>query len=106
MLNSKKWRLTNINQNYTFCETYPALLVVPSTISDKELELVAEFRSKNRIPVLSWVKPDNLNVAIMRSSQPLCGVTGKRSFWDESYLQKISELNENNKNLHIMDARP
>lgn len=42
----------------------------------------------------------------MRSSQPLCGVTGKRSFWDESYLQKISELNENNKNLHIMDARP
>lgn len=106
LMDSKKWRFTNLNKNYTFCETYPALLVVPSTTSDKELELISEFRSKNRIPVLSWVKSDNRNVAILRSSQPLCGVTGKRSFWDEMYLKNISDLNETNKNLHIMDARP
>lgn len=106
LLDSKKWRFTDLNKNHTFCETYPALLVVPSSTSDKELELVSEFRSKNRIPVLSWAKPDNRNVAIMRSSQPLCGVTGKRSFWDEMYLKNISDLNETNKSLHIMDARP
>lgn len=106
LLDSKKWRFTHLNNNYTFCETYPNLLVVPNSTSDKELELVSEFRSKNRLPVLSWVKPDNRNVAIMRSSQPLCGVTGKRSFWDEMYLKSITDLNEANKSLHIMDARP
>lgn len=103
---SKKWRFTYLNKNYTFCETYPNLLVVPNSTSDKELELISEFRSKNRLPVLSWVKPENRNVAIMRSSQPLCGVTGKRSFWDEMYLKNISDLNDTNKSLHIMDARP
>ncbi len=106
LTDSKKWRITSLNQDYTFCDTYPSLLVVPSSTSDKELELVSEFRSKNRLPVLSWVKYENRNVAILRSSQPLCGVTGKRSFWDEMYLKNISDLNETNKSLHIMDARP
>lgn len=106
LLDSKKWRFTSINKNYTFCETYPSLLVVPTSTSDKELELISEFRSKCRLPVLSWVKPDNRNVAIMRSSQPLVGVTGKRSFWDEMYLKNIADLNDTNKSLHIMDARP
>lgn len=106
LMDSKKWRFTTINKKYTFCETYPSHLVVPSATSDKELELISEFRSKSRIPVVSWVKLDNRNVAILRSSQPLCGVTGKRSFWDEMYLKTISDLNDTNKNLHIMDARP
>jgi hypothetical protein len=74
--------------------------------TDKELELIGEFRSKNRIPVLSWIKYQNgiHGGAILRSSQPLCGMSGKRSFFDENYLRNISDTNSENKLLHILDA--
>lgn len=108
---SKKWRITSINKDYKFCETYPNILVVPHSTDDLELDQVAEFRSRNRIPVLSWIRHDSSNVskhnpAILRSSQPLCGMSGKRSLFDEMYLKKISEANEVNKLLNILDARP
>ena len=84
---SKKWRITNVNKDFKFCETYPSIIVVPSITSDKELELIAEFRSKNRIPVLCWVKFEQNEHygAIFRSSQPLCGMSGKRNYYDENY---------------------
>ncbi|CAF1135260.1 unnamed protein product, partial [Brachionus calyciflorus] len=67
------WRFSSINQDFKFCDTYPKLLVVPSCVKDEELKQIAEFRSKHRIPVLSWLKFDNRknHVALMRSSQPL-----------------------------------
>ncbi len=84
---------------------------MPHSTDDLELDQVAEFRSRNRIPVLSWIRHDSSNVskhnpAILRSSQPLCGMSGKRSLFDEMYLKKISEANEVNKLLNILDARP
>lgn len=84
--------------------------MVPNSTSDVELNQVAEFRSRSRIPVLSWIKHDNSNVkknpVIARSAQPLCGMSGKRSLFDEIYLKNISEANETNKFLYILDARP
>jgi myotubularin-related protein 1/2 len=108
VLNSKKWRISELNENYAFCDTYPKWLVVPSSTSDEELKLIGEFRSRNRIPVLSWLsKSENENYAsILRSSQPLCGMSGKRNYWDELHLKKIAETNDKNKSLNIMDARP
>lgn len=109
ILNSKKWKITKVNQDYKFCDTYPNVFVVPLSSDDNELNLVSEFRSRNRIPVLSWIKNDTLNnknPAIIRSSQPLCGMSGKRSLWDEIYLKNISEANLSNKILSIFDARP
>lgn len=105
---SKKWRITNVNKDFKFCETYPSIIVVPSITSDKELELIAEFRSKNRIPVLCWVKFEQNEHygAIFRSSQPLCGMSGKRNYYDENYLKVIAEMNDENKILHVLDARP
>ena len=41
----------------------------------------------------------------MRSSQPLCGLSGKRNTYDETYLTKIADMNDI-KQLEIMDARP
>ena len=80
--------------------------MVPQITTDKELELIGEFRSKNRIPVLSWIKYENETYggAILRSSQPLCGMSGKRNFFDENYLKNISETNFENKLLYILDA--
>jgi hypothetical protein len=110
VVKSKNWRITKINSDFKFSETYPSVLVVPMITTDKELELIGEFRSKNRIPVLSWIKYDveseAYGGAILRSSQPLCGMSGKRNFFDEIFLKNISETNSENKLLHILDARP
>ncbi|XP_040600646.1 myotubularin isoform X2 [Mesocricetus auratus] len=99
------WRITFINKCYELCDTYPALLVVPYRTSDDELRRVATFRSRNRIPVLSWIHPEN-KMVIMRCSQPLVGMSGKRNKDDEKYLDVIRETNRQISKLTIYDARP
>ena len=81
-LSDKGWRITNINKDYEFCDTYPSVLVVPSKISDNVLKYAREFRSRNRIPVLSYFHPVN-GCTITRSSQPLSGITRKTNVQDE-----------------------
>jgi hypothetical protein len=107
---SNDWRFSYINQNFKFCDTYPKVLVVPQSVSDEELREVGEFRSKHRIPVASWLKYDSRknHVALLRSSQPLTGLTQKRSDKDETYLHTIYKINTINSydKLFIMDARP
>nr|XP_036584804.1 protein phosphatase [Colletotrichum truncatum]KAF6794454.1 protein phosphatase [Colletotrichum truncatum] len=81
----KGWRITNINKDYTFCDTYPAVLVVPSSISDNVLKYAKEYRSRNRIPVLSYIHSVN-NCTITRSAQPLSGITRKNNVQDEKLV--------------------
>ena len=104
------WRISTINKEFKFCETYPKLLVVPDQVSDEKLREIGEFRSKHRIPVVSWIKYDNktFRAALLRSSQPLVGLNKKRSDADESYLTTLFTLNSNNSldKLFIVDARP
>ena len=104
------WRFTTINQAFKFCDTYPKVLVVPQNVSDDDLRQVGEFRSKHRIPVVSWLKFDSRknHAALLRSSQPMVGLTQKRSDKDEAYLYAIYKLNQINSldKLFIMDARP
>ena len=99
------WRITFINKCYELCDTYPALLVVPYRAADEDLRRVATFRSRNRIPVLSWIHPENKTV-IVRCSQPLVGMSGKRNKDDEKYLDVIRETNRQVNKLTIYDARP
>lgn len=84
-LPDRGWRITHINKDYTFCDTYPAFLVVPSKISDNVLKYAREFRSRNRIPALSYIHPVN-NCTITRSSQPLAGITRKTNVQDEKLV--------------------
>ncbi len=49
-----KFMLSPINKDYEVCQTYPALLVVPSSLTPAELRDSAAFRSKGRLPVLTW----------------------------------------------------
>lgn len=81
-LSDKGWRITTINNDYSFCETYPAVLVVPSKISDNVIKYGREFRSRNRIPTLTYLHPVN-NCTITRSSQPYSGVWQKSNIQDE-----------------------
>ncbi|KAG5678073.1 hypothetical protein PVAND_007775 [Polypedilum vanderplanki] len=100
-----EWRVTKVNQAYELCDSYPAVLAVPRSISDEDLKAVANFRSRNRLPVLSWIHPQSL-ATITRCSQPLCGVSGKKSSEDEGYINAIMEANPLSHKLIIMDARP
>ena len=65
------WQVTNYNERWEICETYPEVLVVPNEVSKEELTEVAAFRSKNRVTVLSWISKEG--AAICRCSQPLRG---------------------------------
>ncbi|KAI1898881.1 hypothetical protein AGOR_G00076970 [Albula goreensis] len=104
-LPNDKWRITFLNQRYELCDTYPSILMVPYKATEEDLRKVATFRSRCRIPVLSWIHPDNLAV-ITRCSQPLVGMSGKRNKDDERYLDIIRETNGTTSKLTIFDARP
>jgi myotubularin-related protein 6/7/8 len=79
------WRISKINEDYAFSSTYPALLAVPTSVSDATLRHAVKYRSKERLPVLTYLHPVN-NCAITRSSQPLSGLRGKRSIQDEKLV--------------------
>ena len=77
-----------ISDRRQFSPTYPALLAVPSAISDNTLNYAARYRSRARIPVLTYLHPVN-NCSLSRSSQPLVGVRQNRSIQDEKLLAAI-----------------
>ncbi|KAI0816366.1 protein-tyrosine phosphatase-like protein [Xylaria sp. FL0064] len=79
------WRISLINKDYNFSPTYPGLLVVPSKISDNVIKYAGPYRSRARIPVLTYLHSLN-NCSITRSSQPLVGFRGNRSIQDEKLV--------------------
>ncbi|KIY43517.1 phosphatases II, partial [Fistulina hepatica ATCC 64428] len=85
---SKAWRFTHINKDYSFCPTYPALLVVPTRISDTTLQYASRYRSKARIPTLTYLHWANYG-SITRSSQPMVGLKQNRSVQDEKLIEAI-----------------
>lgn len=83
------WRISTANYNFELCSTYPKLLVVPAIVDDQSLFNAAQFRSKARIPVLSWRNMTN-NCTITRCSQPLVGLKQNRSAADEFLIDSIN----------------
>jgi len=53
------WKISKINENYEICDSYPTILAVPVGATDDDLRAVAAFRSRGRIPVLSWIHPES-----------------------------------------------
>lgn len=118
--------MLKVNADYTFSPTYPAVvdkrvtrqveysifqLYIPSEVldhaeSEKILRTVAKFRSRQRIPALSWIN-SRTYAAIARSAQPLVGVgvQSKKAKRDEQYLETIINANPNCERLIILDAR-
>ncbi|GAB6027302.1 Myotubularin- protein 2 [Chamberlinius hualienensis] len=99
------WRISRINDKHELCDTYPSIFAVPTSATDDHLRAVSNFRSRGRLPVLSWIHPESF-AAITRCSQPLVGVSGKRSKDDECYIQLIMDCNPHSSKMYIMDARP
>uniref|UniRef100_A0A673HWG6 phosphatidylinositol-3,5-bisphosphate 3-phosphatase n=1 Tax=Sinocyclocheilus rhinocerous TaxID=307959 RepID=A0A673HWG6_9TELE len=103
-LPNESWIISKVNSSYEVCETYPALLVLPSNVTEDELKRVAAFRAKRRFPVLSWIHPES-QAAIVRCGQPQVGPTDRRCREDERYLQTILDANAQSHKLCIFDAR-
>jgi hypothetical protein len=86
-MDTKNWRLSNLNKEYKFSKSYPSKIMVPKTISDNTIRHCAKFRSKERIPVLCYVHSNKCSIT--RASQPLVGITYNRSIQDEKLVEAI-----------------
>ncbi|XP_043913100.1 myotubularin-related protein 1 isoform X1 [Protopterus annectens] len=103
-LPNESWKISKLNSSYELCDTYPAILVLPTSVKEDDLAKVAAFRTRGRIPVLSWIHPES-QATITRCSQPLVGPNDKRCKEDEKYLQTIMDANAQSHKLIIFDAR-
>uniref|UniRef100_A0A8C2BIF3 Myotubularin related protein 3 n=1 Tax=Cyprinus carpio TaxID=7962 RepID=A0A8C2BIF3_CYPCA len=83
------WRVSEINNKYKLCSSYPQLLLVPAWITDKELENVAAFRSWKRIPAVVY-RHQSTGAVIARCGQPEVSWWGWRNADDEHLVQSIA----------------
>lgn len=81
------WRISDINKDYEYSPTYPRVLCVPRTVSDNMLKYGGGFRSKSRIPALTYLHSNG--GSITRSSQPMVGISNKRNPQDERLISAI-----------------
>ncbi|KAJ3434319.1 myotubularin-related [Anaeramoeba flamelloides] len=100
-----KWALSKINAKYNLCSTYPQFLVFPKGISNKEIVLVSKYRSKGRLPTLTWIHPSN-GASLVRCSQPKVGITKRTSSVDQKMMKAILKSCPNSTKLFIQDCRP
>lgn len=117
-------KFSDLNKNFSLCSTYPEFLILPKALTDDEIRDASYFRTKNRLPALSYLYLKNKKElstsistilknshpktmyypGIWRSSQTKSGITGQnRSSADEKLLKSIGQLGEK---LVIYDARP
>lgn len=92
-----------MNKDYTVCDTYPNMLFVPSAAETAMLFGSSRFRSKGRLPALTYLHANK--ASICRCSQPLSGFSA-RCMEDEQMLQEIRKTNPNSSILYVVDTRP
>jgi len=78
-------------------------LIIPKGFSEEDLYESRNFRTKNRVPVLTWMNK-NTGATLWRSSQTRGGITQQRCLYDEKLLKLIGESGGDR--LIIFDARP
>lgn len=86
------WRQTLVNEGYSVCPTYPRRLWVPVGIVDDTLGQAALFRSKGRLPVLSYLH-EATGASLSRCSQPRRGLGQRRCVADEALVRAIFTAN-------------
>ena len=96
----KKFKILD-NSDFKYCETYPKKLIVPYHMSDDDMVKSADFRTKNRMPTLTYRYKKN-KCCIWRSSQTKGGFSGGINESDVKLLTQIADT----KKLFIYDARP
>ncbi|CAD8211315.1 unnamed protein product [Paramecium pentaurelia] len=80
------------NEGGQICATYYNRLIVPSKVDMDCIQKTAKFRSKERIPILSYAFQINGKiVSLWRSAQCRIGIGQIRSLEDELYLKQMSQ---------------
>ncbi|KAM9109853.1 myotubularin-related protein 9-like isoform 1-T1 [Megaptera novaeangliae] len=85
---TRAWRLSEANEDFSLCPSYPRAVIVPRAVDDDALALSARFRQGGRFPVLSYYHAPSGTV-LLRSSQPLTGPQKRRCAEDEELLQAV-----------------
>ena len=110
LTNDRLYRISEANKEFVFSPTYPQVLVFPNQLSDSHMESVARFRSKARVPALTWMHPAN-KTTMWRCSQPRVGMGGNACREDEHLIATIRDCNFYSTNgnitpLLLADCRP
>ncbi|XP_058409518.1 myotubularin-related protein 9-like isoform X1 [Diceros bicornis minor] len=82
------WRLSEVNEDFSVCPSYPRAVIVPRAVDDDALKRSARFRQGGRFPVLSYHHAPSGTV-LLRSSQPLTGPQKRRCAEDEEMLRAV-----------------
>ncbi|XP_057314336.1 myotubularin-related protein 6-like [Hydractinia symbiolongicarpus] len=98
------WMLTKLNNEYKLCGTYPRDLYLPTSVSNDVITKSAQFRSKGRLPALSYYCKAT-ETAICRCAQPMAGLNN-RCTEDEQLLQAIITSTPGSSRMYIVDTRP
>jgi len=101
---NKFWRITGLNRSYNLCPSYPGELLVPSSISDEDLHAMAPFRSRCRIPALTWYSSISKG-SIWRASQPKVGLGNNFNRHDEKLWSEVVKRSGSNGS-RVVDCRP
>lgn len=98
-----QWTKCILNESYDLCDTYPNQIYVPSEASTAMLLGSSRFRSKGRLPALTYLHSNK--ASICRCSQPLSGFSA-RCLEDEQMLGAIRKTNPNVGYMYVVDTRP
>ncbi|KAE9354043.1 hypothetical protein PR003_g3570 [Phytophthora rubi] len=104
------------NDRGNICKTYPSKLLLPASMNSATVAKVADFRAKNRLPVITYYHRRNRCV-LTRSSQPLLGnlLSGSSNVSDQLLLgvyrrlpdiiKNQSQSSTSSRPIYIFDAR-
>ncbi|KAH7720604.1 Myotubularin-related family protein [Aphelenchoides avenae] len=101
---NEMWKRSDFNADFKYCDTYPEPLWVPTAASTQVLIGSCRFRSRARLPALTFFYKPN-GATICRCAQPLSGFSA-RCVEDESLMELIRQTTPTSTNLFIIDTRP
>ena len=76
----------DLNKDFGLCSTYDQVLSVPALAPDSIVKGSAQFRSRQRLPVLTYLH--NNAAAIVRCAQPMAGANN-RSAEGKKHLAQV-----------------
>jgi len=103
---AEKWKLVDKNANYELSPAYPAKLYLPTQFKEEELiKRVANFRTKGRIPALTWYN-SRKESAIIRAALPKPDVADDACKEDQNLVEECKNAGAPLAELVIFDSRP
>ncbi|XP_052066679.1 myotubularin-related protein 13-like isoform X4 [Mytilus californianus] len=73
---SEQFRISTVNANFAVCRSYPALIVVPLSVTDDSIKKLARTHRQYRFPVITWRHPRTKALLIRASGFHSRGLMG------------------------------